>query len=211
MESNINIIIADDKEKYRRVICEILKDLPVTVIGEAANGKQLIELLRKKRPDIVLLDLEMPVMDGNKAFHYISKAWPEIKVMILSSYYESVLVENYMERGAKGYLPKDEMTPELLAESLQKVSEGKTYVFEKPTDRMKFTYRQKQIMPLIFEGLTNGEIASEVCINTRSVEKQRHKIYEKSGAQKMIDFYKYAFTKGLQFLGRQKKRRKSAA
>jgi DNA-binding NarL/FixJ family response regulator len=153
----------------------------------------------------------MPVMDGNKAFHYISKAWPEIKVMILSSYYESVLVENYMERGAKGYLPKDEMTPELLAESLQKVSEGKTYVFEKPTDRMKFTYRQKQIMPLIFEGLTNGEIASEVCINTRSVEKQRHKIYEKSGAQKMIDFYKYAFTKGLQFLGRQKKRRKSAA
>lgn len=210
MESNINIIIADDKERYRQLICEMLEDLPVTVIGEAANGKQLIELLRKKRPEIILLDLEMPVMDGNEAFQHIHKTWPELRVIILSSYHESVLVENYVERGAWGYIPKDEMTTEILYEGLRNVSGGKTFVFEKPTDRMKFTYRQKQIMPLIFEGLTNGEIASEVCINTRSVEKQRHKIYEKSGAQKMIDFYKYAFTRGLQFLGRQKKRKKSA-
>ncbi len=200
MESTMNIVIADDKEKYRYLIRIMLECFPVNIIGEAADGKELLSLLRKKLPDIVLLDLEMPVMDGNKTFQYISKHWPDQKVIILSSYNESVLIDNYIERGARGYIPKDELDPDLLMEALKKVSLDQVFVYERPVERLKFTFRQKQIMPLIFEGMTNGEIASEVCMTTRSVEKHRHKLYEKSGAQKIIDFYKYAFTKGLQFL-----------
>lgn len=211
MESHINIVITDDKEKYRYLIRTMLESAPVNIIGEAANGKELLGLLRKKRPDIILLDLEMPVMDGNKAFQYISRYWPEQKVIILSAYNESVLIDDYIERGARGFIPKDELEPELLLEALATVNRNQVFVYERPAERLKFTYRQKQILPLIFEGLTNGEIATEVCMTTRSVEKHRHKLYEKSGAQKIIDFYKYAFTRGLQFLGRQKKRKRKAA
>ena len=211
MESNMNIVITDDKEKYRSIIRHMLESFPVNIIGEAANGKELLSMLRKKQPDIVLLDLEMPVMDGNKAFQYISRQWPEQKVIILSAYNESVLIDDYIARGAKGFIPKDEMAPELLMEALTKVSKNGIFVYEPPVQHLKFTYRQKQIMPLIFEGMTNDQIATEICMTKRSVEKQRHKLYQKSGAQRIIDFYKYAFTRGLQFLGRQKKRKRETA
>lgn len=207
----MSIVITDDKEKYRTLIRSMLESFPVNIIGEAANGKELLGLLRKKQPDIVLLDLEMPVMDGNKAFQHISKQWPDQKVIILSAYNESVLIDDYIERGARGFVPKDEMDPDVLMEALKKVNGNQVFVYERPAERLTFTYRQKQIMPLIFDGMTNDEIATEICMTTRSVEKHRHKLYVKSGAQRMIDFYKYAFTKGLQFLGRQKKRKKKAA
>ncbi len=202
MEEKIEIIITDDKVKYRHLIREMLDGFPVTVLAEAENGQELLALLRKKNPDIVLLDLEMPVMDGNKTLDALREQYPAQKVIILSSYYEGVLIENYIERGAKGYIPKDELEPHLLMNALSKIKAGGVFVFEKQAFKQKFTTRQKEIMPLMFEGLTNAEIADEISISKRAVEKQRHKIYQKTGVEKVIDFYKYAFSKGLQFLGR---------
>lgn len=184
------------------MIAEMLEPSCVSIIGEAADGKQLLRLLETIHPDVVLLDLEMPVMDGNKALDIISKKYPEIKVIILSFYFEWVLVEHYLQRGAKGYIPKDALEPELLMEALMEIQNGKIYLHEKSPGKKQFTERQKEIMPLIFDGLTNDEIADEMYISKRAVEKQRQKIYQQSGASRAIDFYKYAFTRGLQFLGR---------
>jgi DNA-binding NarL/FixJ family response regulator len=210
MEEIIKLIVTDDKENYRKLIRQILQPYAVEIVAEASNGKELLKLLRKKPADIVLLDLEMPIMDGNQAFERISREFPGTRVIILSYYYESVLMEDYLQRGAKGYIPKDRLDPELLIRALKEVKRGGVFVYEAPVDQKKFSSRQKEIMPLIFEGFTNEEIAETVCISKRSVEKQRHKIYEKSGAEKVIDFYKYAFSKGLQFLGHPKKAKNSA-
>lgn len=207
MEECIDIIITDDKEVYRKAIKDMLKPFPVNVIGEAENGKVLLKILKAKQPHIVLLDLEMPVMDGNQTFENICKDFPEVKVIILSYHFESVLIEDYIERGARGYIPKDALEPEFLVKALTEVKNGRIFMYEKNCPQRKFTTRQKEILPLIFEGLTNDEIAREVCITKRAVEKQRHKIYQKSGVDKIVDFYKYAFTSGLHFLSSGKKRR----
>jgi two-component system response regulator DegU len=210
MEDTVKIVITDDKKSFRNAIKKLLEPYPVSVIGEAENGRDLLLLLKKVQPDIVLLDLEMPVMDGNQTFELLAKTRPEIKVIILSYYFEGVLMDDYLERGAKGYIPKDGMEPLVLLEALTRVKNGGTFVYEKPGDKNKFSRRQKEILPLIFEGLTNDEIAGEICITRRAVEKQRHKIYKKSGTAKLIDFYKYAFTKGLQFLGKNNKNKREA-
>ncbi|MES2394858.1 MAG: response regulator transcription factor [Bacteroidota bacterium] len=197
----ITVIIADDKARYRDLISDMLEPSRVSVIAEAENGKQLLNLLCKKQPDIVLLDLEMPVMDGNKTFDVVSKDFPDVKVVILSFYFEQVLVDDYLKRGAKGYISKDVLEPELLMEALTEIQNGGIYLQEKLTRKKIFTERQKEIMPFIFEGMTNKEIADEIYITERAIEKQRQKIYQRSGAKKAVDFYKYAFTRGLQFLG----------
>jgi two-component system, NarL family, response regulator DegU len=207
MEEPIKIMITDDRERFRNFIREIMAPYPVEITGETANGKELLSLLNKVTPDIVLLDLEMPVLDGNKTFDLISEKYPEVKVIIISFYSEDMLIDDYLERGAKGYIPKDVMLPDVLFSALKQVSAGDTFIYEKSTGKRRFTRRQKEILPLIFEGKTNEEIAREVYIGTRAVEKLKHKIYEKSGSGKVIDFYRYAFTKGLQFLGKKRRQR----
>ncbi|MES2678230.1 MAG: response regulator transcription factor [Bacteroidota bacterium] len=209
MEEPIKIMITDDRERFRNFIREILLPYPVEIVGETENGKELLSLLNKVTPDIVLLDLEMPVLDGNKTFDLISEKHPEAKVIIISFYSEGILIDDYIERGAKGYIPKDAMLPEVLYSALKQVRAGGTFVYEKSSGKRRFTRRQKEILPLIFEGKTNEEIAREVYIGIRAVEKQKHRIYEKSGAGKVIDFYRYAFTRGLQFLGKKRKRREA--
>lgn len=198
------MIITDDKAGYRNLISEMLNLSEATVIAEAENGKQLFKLLHSKQPDVILLDLEMPVMDGNKAFDLVNKHFPDVKVIILSFYSDPLLIEYYLKCGAKGYIPKDILNSELLIGALNEIQNGGVYVPQNSTQKEIYTTRQKEIIPLIFESLTNKEIADEIYITERAVEKQRKKIYERSGATKAMDFYKYAFSHGLQFLGRVK-------
>lgn len=204
MQEKIKIIITDDKPQFRKVLCEILEVPTFTVINQAENGEILLKLLETTIPDIILLDLEMPVMDGNKAFELIRTKYPHLKVIILSMHCEGVLMENYIERGAKGYIPKDAIMgdPDLLINAISHIHTGGTFIYELPPPKDKFTKRQVDIMPLMFDGLTNTKIAEQVGISKRAVEKQRKIIYEKSGTSKAIDFYKFAFARGLQFLSR---------
>lgn len=204
MEGNIKIIIADDKQVYRDIYLDIIDFPYMEVIAEAENGEILLEKLKVQHPDIILLDLEMPIMDGNVAFGFIRHHYPQLKIIILSSYFETALVENYMERGATGYIPKDVLmgNTNLLIHAIKKIHDGGTFFYEAPTKQEKFTKRQVDIMPLIFEGLTNNEIASELKITERAVEKQKKLIYEKRGADKSVTFFKYAFSRGFQFLSR---------
>lgn len=206
MEKHIKLILTDDKVRYRNLVKEILEPFNVTIIGEAEDGLQCLDLLKTKKPDILLLDLEMPIMDGNLAFEKIRIEYPEMKVIILSFHYDQLLIENYIDRGAKGYLIKDGIldTPILLINALQKVNDGGTFIYEKPGEKRSFSTRQKQILPLIFEGKSNTEIGKDVGLSRRAVEKQRTKIYELTGVEKAIDFYKYAFARGLQYLGLKK-------
>lgn len=205
MEEKIKLIITDDKEEYRKIFRGMVEAYSfIDIIGFAENGKVLLNLLKTHRPDVVLLDLNMPVMDGNEAFKNIYQSFPDVNVIILSQHFEPVLVENYIARGAKGYLPKDAImnNEPLLINAISKVKMGGTFIYEDEKNSESFTRRQKELLPLIFDGYTNEAIAKEIGVTTRTVEKHKQKIYEKSGSQKSIDFYKYAFLRGLQFLGK---------
>lgn len=215
MEEKIKLIITDDKEEYRRIFMSMIDGYTfIDVIAQAENGKVLLNLLRTRRPDVILLDLNMPVMDGNETFRQICKSYPQAKVIILSQHFEPVLVENYIQRGARGYLPKDAIMSNetLLVNAISKVKAGGTFVYDnKLEEGDHFTRRQKELLPLIFDGYTNDAIAKEIGISRRAVEKHKQKLYEKVGSIRSIDFYKYAFLRGLQFVGRIVGKTKKAA
>lgn len=210
----ITILFAEDNERYRKLIINELALFNIVCIGEANNGRELLNLLRFEDPNVILLDLQMPEMDGNETMSRITELYPQAKVIILSLYADSLLMENYLERGAKTYLPKDEISGNisLLVEAIRKTH--KDSLFKLDLDRKRqslpseetFTIRQKEIIPLICDGLTNKEIAKEIGILERSVEKQRRKIYDKTNSQKTSGFLKNMVLRGLHLLGRNNRR-----
>lgn len=203
MEESIKVVLAEDKELFRGILRQIVEPFNIKIIAEAENGKILLSRLRSHAPHVVLLDLDMPVMDGSEAFNNICKQYPGMKVIILSLHSEAILIENFQERGASGYIPKDIImaNPVILINAIKKVKDGGVFFYQEHKEKEKFTKRQKEIMPLIFDGLTNNDISDKIGISKRAVEKQRQKLYQKSGAERTIDFYKYAFSRGFQFLG----------
>lgn len=206
----ISILFAEDKERYRKLIIKELELFDIVCIGEANNGRELLKLLQFEHPDVILLDLQMPEMDGNETMSRITKLYPLAKVIILSLYADPLLMENYLERGAKSYLPKDEISGNvsLLVEAIRKTHKDGLFVPDLDRKRQNlpseepFTIRQKEIIPLICDGLTNKEIAKEIGILERSVEKQRQKIYDKTNSQKTSGFLKNMVLRGLHLLGR---------
>jgi two-component system response regulator DegU len=202
MEKTIRIIFADDKEMWRKHLIQDLAPFDILCIGEAGNGEELLEHLKTKKPDVILLDLRMPVMDGNHTMKLLKDQYPKIKVIILSMHDEEELIHDYLTRGAKGYLSKDELTVDILVSAIRKVAASGSYVHKNRTSTEKYSARQLEMIPLLCEGMTNKEIAKEIGITEWGVEKQRQKIYAKTGAKRAVDFYKYAFLQGLDFLGR---------
>ena len=199
--NKIRIIYAEDHQQFRKAVIQQLEEFNISVIAEVSNGKELLDKMSLK-PDVVLLDLQMPILNGSQALDRIIANRPETKVIIVSMHYEEILVENYLLRGAKGYISKDVFAGdiEILVDAIRRVKDGGIYTCQLPLEREKFSTRQKEIIPFLVEGYTSREIAGEVGIIERSVEKQKQKIYNKVGGEKAIDFYRYAFARGLQFL-----------
>lgn len=208
MKKAIHILIADDNTIFRKTILRELLPYDILSCGEASNGIELLQLLSKNVPDLVLLDLEMPVMDGNETLDEILLKYPSTKVIIFSSYDASALVEDYYSRGVMAYVSKHSMANNTkdLADIIQKVHLGGSmhnshtlHTFSK-----HYSARQKTIISLICKGKTNKEIAKELGIVERSVEKQRQKIYEKTNAKGTVEFLRHAFKSGLDLLGVKK-------
>jgi DNA-binding NarL/FixJ family response regulator len=206
MANAIKIIFAEDKPEFRKLMIDGLADFGVECIAEANNGAELLALGNLKKADVILLDLEMPVMDGNETMTELMRIYPQANVLIISFHSETILVDDYLKRGAKGYVCKDTACGnlQLLADGLRRIKDGSTFVYHKPLiARNTFTSRQVEMIPLICDERTNKEIASEMGITERSVERQRQKIYEKAGASGTASFLKFAFRRGLDFLGRK--------
>lgn len=203
MNKKVKIIYAEDKTQFRKVIIDDLAYRNIETVFEANNGQELIDNINIEH-DIVLLDLAMPVMDGNEAMDYLMEHHPNTKIIIVSLFCNELLFEDYKSRGAKGYISKDVFSSNFntLIDAIRTVSSGGEYFYAKPENAIKPKYStvQKEIIPMICHGLTNTEIAKETGKQVRAIEKQRHNIYQKIGGERAIDFYKYAFSIGLQFL-----------
>ncbi len=185
-------MIVDDQALIRQGLSSLLQAKPdLQVVGEAENGQAALELMdtlidTPNQPDLVLLDIRMPIMDGVAATQYICQHWPEVRVLILSTFDDDEYVTQAMRYGAKGYLLKDTPSEEL-AEAIRAIHKGYTYLgpglFEKtltdaspleaastPPELLTLSPREKEVLQLIATGASNREIAAALHISERTVK-----------------------------------------
>lgn len=212
MQTDIKIIVTEDGHVFRKAIIAALKDFGIVTIAEAKNGLELIHHLNTLMPDLVLLDLRMPEMNGSVAFDLLLKEYPRLKIMILSFHSDPLLVQDYALRGAKGFFSKDEVADDIdmLATMIRKIHfGGKHFVSNlENISPIKITERQKEIIQLSAAGQTKEEIGDQLGIDPGSVGKMRKKIMEKMKLNSMAKFYTYLAKTGLEFLRSPKNNQK---
>jgi DNA-binding NarL/FixJ family response regulator len=197
--SPIKIVIADDHEIFREGFKLLLKNQrEIELVGEAEDGKELLEVVARHQPDVAIIDIKMPVMDGIEACKNIKKKYPDMKVIALSMFNDDNLIVDMLEAGARGYLLKNTNKNELM-QATKAVFEGSTYYCTATSTKLtkmiaeskfnpyrnhpvkKFTARESDIIKLICEQQTNKEIANTLGLSIRTVESHREKIQEKTG------------------------------
>lgn len=202
-KKKIEILFAEDQVLFRRSVLRDLKDFNIFCVGEADNGKEVLQLLETTIADIVLLDLNMPEMDGNEAFTIMRSKFSKAKIVILSLHDDPGLIKNYIERGAYGYLPKNVLI-DTLAEAIIEVASGGKYFLKGSVDnKTKYSNAGIELIQELCKGKTNKQIAEKVGISEKGIEKRRHRIYSKTKSLHAADFLKNAFEKGLRFLGKK--------
>lgn len=206
MANKVRILYAEDNEKFRTLVIGELSQHNIITVGIANDGLEILEKIHLNA-DVILLDIEMPKLNGGEVLDKILVRMPSAKIILVSFYYEELLVADYSKRGAKGFICKNAFTGDfnLLANGIKVVHKGGLFFHTLPKTRKKLSTRQEQIVPMIVAGMTTKEIAVEIGLHERAIEKQKGKIYRKFGGNKAIDFFRYAFSKGLQFLGKVKR------
>lgn len=214
MQKKISIILTEDQELMRKSLAALINDFPeFSVIGEAPNGKELLRLLKTSTPDIVLLDIDMPVMNGNETLDILNVRFPEVKVIMLSMYNEEGVILDFMTRGARAYLPKG-CDVEMLTTTIESVHRNGYHFSDHVSKAMlngvmrdrslshiagelALTDREMEIVKELCEGKTNKEIANQLKVTTRTVDFHRANIYAKTKSRNVAELVKYAIRHGV--------------
>jgi two-component system, NarL family, invasion response regulator UvrY len=200
----MRILIADDHPIFRAGLKETLaKDPGVESIGEADDGHKAVELARKKRWDVVVLDIMMPGRDGLEVLQELRRERPKLPVLILSAHPEDQLALRLLKAGAAGYLTK-EKAPEVLLAAIRKVVSGGKYISESLAEKVVFacesekaphetlSNREYQIIRMIASGKTMQEIGKELFLSVRTVSTYRARILEKMNMNTNAEIIRYA-------------------
>lgn len=205
MESKgIRILIADDHPVFRLGLAALIKTQPdMQVVGEASNGKEVMEQFKKLRPDITLLDLRMPQMGGVETIAALNKQYPNAKTIVVTTFQGEDEIYRALQAGARGYLLKDTMHVELL-ESIRAVHAGQRRVPPRIAERLAqripasdLTSREMEILALIVKGRGNKEIAAELGIAEGTVKNHVLKILDKLGVADRTQAATAAITRGI--------------
>jgi DNA-binding NarL/FixJ family response regulator len=213
--SKIRVFLADDHTILREGLKYLLKEeVGIEVVGEAADGDRLLKDVREASPDVVVVDISMPVLGGLEATQQLKKMLPRAKILILTMHTDEEYVHQAFASGASGYLVKKAAAHDLVS-AIRAVHRGETYISPAVSERVvqefvrsgrfspkpdfpdKLTFRERQILKLIAEGWASGKIAQHLHISTRTVETHRANIMQKLKLHKVADLVKYAIRRGL--------------
>lgn len=206
-QNKCNIILVDDHTLFRNGLRILLNNISeYTISGEAANGQEFLDLLETQSPDLVLLDIDMPVMDGIEAAKLALRKYPNLKIITLSMYGEEDYYYKMVNAGVKGFLLKNSDINEVKT-ALNTVFEGGSYFSSellltlvnslrsssKNHEKQNvLSERETEILILICQGLSNHEIADQLFISKRTVDKHRANILEKSQSKNTAQLVMYA-------------------
>jgi two-component system response regulator DegU len=209
MYKSIKLAVVDDQPLFRKGLISLIKEFDqFDVIIDASHGQKLIEQLENENPDVILLDIEMPVMNGIQTTEYLRKKYPGIKILILTMHNEEEIIHNLIEKGAHGFLLKNSDL-EIIIEAIHSVitngyyfndSVSKTMVKElvsnekiKPIfQTANLSRREIEVIQLICKEFTNREIAVQLFISARTVDGHREKILNKINAKNTAGIVMYA-------------------
>ena len=211
--SAIRVVLADDHALVRAGIRALLEKLPgIEVVGEADNGREALELVRKRAPNLILLDISMAELGGLEALPRIVKDFPAVKVLILSGHANEEYVLRALRSGAAGYMLKDAASAELQL-AIDSVTQDKTYlspsisrtVIDSYLERVggpfspleQLTPRQREILQLIAEGRNTKEIAYTLGISVKTVEAHRLQLMARLSIHDVPGLVRYAVRSGL--------------
>lgn len=216
MNEKIKIVVADDHHLVRSGIIKILNEHdPFEVLSEAGDGKEAIEKCEILQPDVLLLDLDMPVLNGLDTVPIIKKKMPQLKVGILTMHKEKFLVEKLIKLGVEGYLYKSS-DPEDLIYGVSQIANGKHFYTSEVTEKLvtseptfkqtskdqlvllaRLSDREKEILKLIAEGFSNTEIGEKLFISARTVDTHRANIMKKVEVKNLAGLIRFAIASGL--------------
>jgi two-component system nitrate/nitrite response regulator NarL len=212
IKHRIKILLADDHPVVRRGIASCLsRQSHLEILGEAANGQEALRKARELSPDIVLMDIDMPELNGLAVTEVLRKELPNVKVLILSMHSNSEYVMRIIQSGARGYVLK-EASPEELIKAIETVNTGDAFFstdvakvalnqFVRGKDdgsqTSQLTNREREVLVQIAEGLSNKEIASHLGVGVRTVETHRERIMRKLNIHSVAGLTKFAITNGL--------------
>jgi DNA-binding NarL/FixJ family response regulator len=212
----IRVLLADDHVVVRQGLRALLiSEEDIDIVGEADNGRQAVQLVKKLSPDVVVMDIAMPVLNGLEATRQITRSVPASKVLVLSSYSDDEYVQQLTEAGAAGYLVKQTAATELL-KAIREAHKGNAFFSPAIAKRLRdqcreafvsgqpvrrrtdyLTTREAEVLQLIAEGRANKQIAAELCISIKTVEKHRQQVMNKLGIHDVAGLTRHAIAKGI--------------
>ncbi|HEY8934926.1 MAG TPA: response regulator transcription factor [Cyclobacteriaceae bacterium] len=203
-DKELKIYIADDHPIVVDGLKEVLKRKTNWIVnGIAHNGQQLVDLIKKELPDLAIVDINMPIMNGIHCTEWIKKNHPVIKVIILTMYPEKTFVNQLIKAGADGCLLKSRGTIDLI-NAIERVSSGKSYFdwiydFKKEQDAKEYrlSEREIQIIKLIIDGKGNGEIAEIIFVSEDTVKTHRKNIFKKLNVHNASELMAFVLNNGV--------------
>jgi DNA-binding NarL/FixJ family response regulator len=209
----IRVVIADDHHLVRQGLRALLENSrEVEVVGEASTGYEAVELAEKLQPDVVVMDLSMPRLDGVQAATRILDLHTPTEVVVVSMHADTAIVQNLVRRGVKGYLLKDALATELMF-AIRSASAGKLYLSPTISEAVmnmlmtpsgedvvvELTPREREVLQLVAEGHTNTAIANILSISVKTVEKHRANLMNKMEADDLATLIRVAIRRRLIF------------
>ena len=210
----IRIAIADDHALVREGFRSLLEAQPdIEVVGEAANGEEAVTMARDLQPDIILMDITMPRLDGLEATYQIKKLYPQVKILVLTMHEGDEFFFKFLDAGASGYFVKGGSSRELLW-ALKTVAQGEVFLYPSMATKLLTDYlqrvnegngkevydalsgRQKEILQLFAKGHTNQEIADILFLSISTVQTHRARIMAKLGFHRPVELFRYAAKRG---------------
>jgi DNA-binding NarL/FixJ family response regulator len=211
----ITVLLAEDHQLVREGFRSLLKhEGDIEVVGEAETGREAVQLTRKLRPAVVVMDIAMPLLNGLEATRRIRKDFPEIKVLILSAHSDDAYVEKVAALGAAGFLLK-QSSSHVLAVAIREVEKGNTFfcpaVSKRVRDRSRkslergaplkhgnrLSSREVEVLQLIAEGKPNKQVAAELGVSFKTVDKHRQHLMSKLDIHDVAGLTRYAIAEGI--------------